>query len=106
MFFEGFVSFQVLEDGVLDPETTVVAIFPSSMHYASPTEVQWHAKAQINVGANFYIVVTFGLNALFRKKNITNDGLYGGDWNSKNARDLIRYTVTKRYNVDSWELGN
>lgn len=47
---------QVLEDGVLDPETTVVAIFPSPMHYAGPTEVQWHAKARINAGANFYIV--------------------------------------------------
>ncbi|OAY77282.1 ATP sulfurylase 1, chloroplastic [Ananas comosus] len=47
---------KVLEEGVLDPETTVVAIFPSPMHYAGPTEVQWHAKARINAGANFYIV--------------------------------------------------
>lgn len=47
---------QVLEDGVLDPATTVVSIFPSPMHYAGPTEVQWHAKARINAGANFYIV--------------------------------------------------
>ncbi|RDY09395.1 ATP sulfurylase 1, chloroplastic, partial [Mucuna pruriens] len=47
---------QVLEEGVLDPETTVVSIFPSPMHYAGPTEVQWHAKARINAGANFYIV--------------------------------------------------
>ncbi|KAF7806917.1 ATP sulfurylase 1, chloroplastic [Senna tora] len=47
---------KVLEDGVLDPETTVVSIFPSPMHYAGPTEVQWHAKARINAGANFYIV--------------------------------------------------
>ncbi|XP_072996842.1 ATP sulfurylase 1, chloroplastic-like [Typha latifolia] len=47
---------KVLEDGVLDPETTVVAIFPSPMHYAGPTEVQWHAKSRINAGANFYIV--------------------------------------------------
>ncbi|KAM7521199.1 hypothetical protein LguiB_020161 [Lonicera macranthoides] len=47
---------KVLSDGVLDPETTVVAIFPSPMHYAGPTEVQWHAKARINAGANFYIV--------------------------------------------------
>ncbi|KAK9179692.1 hypothetical protein WN943_028896 [Citrus x changshan-huyou] len=46
----------VLEDGVLHPETTVVSIFPSPMHYAGPTEVQWHAKARINAGANFYIV--------------------------------------------------
>ncbi|KAJ7954823.1 ATP sulfurylase [Quillaja saponaria] len=47
---------KVLEDGVLDPETTVVSIFPSPMHYAGPTEVQWHAKARINAGADFYIV--------------------------------------------------
>lgn len=33
-----------------------MAIFPSPMHYAGPTEVQWHAKARINAGANFYIV--------------------------------------------------
>jgi len=33
-----------------------VSIFPSPMHYAGPTEVQWHAKARINAGANFYIV--------------------------------------------------
>ena len=26
------------------------------MHYAGPTEVQWHAKARVNAGANFYIV--------------------------------------------------
>lgn len=26
------------------------------MLYAGPTEVQWHAKARINAGANFYIV--------------------------------------------------
>ncbi|CAM8927053.1 unnamed protein product [Rhodiola kirilowii] len=47
---------KVLEDGVLDPETTIVSIFPSPMLYAGPTEVQWHAKARINAGANFYIV--------------------------------------------------
>lgn len=47
---------KVLEQGVLDPETTVVSIFPSPMHYAGPTEVQWHAKSRINAGANFYIV--------------------------------------------------
>uniref|UniRef100_A0A6N2MK38 Sulphate adenylyltransferase catalytic domain-containing protein n=1 Tax=Salix viminalis TaxID=40686 RepID=A0A6N2MK38_SALVM len=45
----------VLEDGVLDPETTVVSIFPSPMHYAGPTEVQCMQKARINAGANSYI---------------------------------------------------
>lgn len=56
VIFKCFNSAQVLEDGVLDPETTIVGIFPSPMHYAGPTEVQWHAKARINAGANFYIV--------------------------------------------------
>ncbi|XP_065072136.1 bifunctional 3'-phosphoadenosine 5'-phosphosulfate synthase 1-like isoform X2 [Rhopilema esculentum] len=46
----------VLEEGVLDPENTVLAIFPSPMMYAGPTEVQWHCKARIAAGATFYIV--------------------------------------------------
>ncbi len=46
----------VMEDGVLDPASTVLAIFPSPMLYAGPTEVQWHAKARTAAGANFYIV--------------------------------------------------
>ena len=46
----------VLEAGVLDPDNTVLAIFPSPMMYAGPTEVQWHAKARMTCGANFYIV--------------------------------------------------
>lgn len=46
----------VLDDGVLDRFSTVLAIFPSPMMYAGPTEVQWHAKARMNAGANFYIV--------------------------------------------------
>ena len=46
----------VLEDRTLDPETTVVTIFPSPMLYGGPTEVQWHAKSRLNAGSNFYIV--------------------------------------------------
>ncbi|XP_071455692.1 bifunctional 3'-phosphoadenosine 5'-phosphosulfate synthase isoform X2 [Hetaerina americana] len=46
----------VLQEGVLPDDFTVLAIFPSPMHYAGPTEVQWHAKARMNAGANFYIV--------------------------------------------------
>ena len=46
----------VLEARVLDPDNTVLAIFPSPMMYAGPTEVQWHAKARMTCGANFYIV--------------------------------------------------
>ncbi|KAK2151396.1 hypothetical protein LSH36_364g00069 [Paralvinella palmiformis] len=46
----------IMEEGVLDPDNTVMAIFPSPMMYAGPTEVQWHAKARMSTGANFYIV--------------------------------------------------
>lgn len=46
----------ILKDRVLDPDSTVVAIFPSPMMYAGPTEVQWHCKSRMNAGANFYIV--------------------------------------------------
>uniref|UniRef100_A0A8C9ZPR7 3'-phosphoadenosine 5'-phosphosulfate synthase 2a n=1 Tax=Sander lucioperca TaxID=283035 RepID=A0A8C9ZPR7_SANLU len=46
----------VLEEGILDPASTIVAIFPSPMMYAGPTEVQWHCRARMVAGANFYIV--------------------------------------------------
>uniref|UniRef100_Q27128 Bifunctional 3'-phosphoadenosine 5'-phosphosulfate synthase n=1 Tax=Urechis caupo TaxID=6431 RepID=PAPSS_URECA len=46
----------ILDEKVLDPDYTVMAIFPSPMMYAGPTEVQWHAKARMSTGANFYIV--------------------------------------------------
>lgn len=46
----------VLDAGVLPREHTILAIFPSPMMYAGPTEVQWHAKSRMNAGASFYIV--------------------------------------------------
>ena len=44
------------QDDRLDRNRTVLAIFPSPMCYAGPTEVQWHAKARMITGAKFYIV--------------------------------------------------
>jgi 3'-phosphoadenosine 5'-phosphosulfate synthase len=47
----------VLDDAKdLDPTSTLMAIFPSPMMYAGPTEVQWHAKARMNAGSEYYIV--------------------------------------------------
>ena len=46
----------VMEEKILDPDETVLAIFPSPMLYAGPTEVQWHCKARMVAGADFYIV--------------------------------------------------
>ncbi|KAL3102296.1 hypothetical protein niasHS_003705 [Heterodera schachtii] len=46
----------VLKENVLDADWTVLAIFPSPMLYAGPTEVQWHARARLACGVNAYIV--------------------------------------------------
>lgn len=51
--------------------------------------------------------ITFGLNALVgRRKAGGGDSLMVGEWNPKNAHDLIRYTASKGYKIDSYELGN
>lgn len=50
--------------------------------------------------------ITFGLNALVgRRKAGGGDSLMVGEWNPKNAHDLIRYTASKGYKIDSYELG-
>ncbi|KAI1726416.1 ATP-sulfurylase domain-containing protein [Ditylenchus destructor] len=46
----------VIEEGVLDASWTELAIFPSPMLYAGPTEVQWHARARLAAGVTAYIV--------------------------------------------------
>lgn len=46
----------VLDAEVLDRDNTILAIFPSPMMYAGPTEVQWHAKSRMIAGATYYIV--------------------------------------------------
>ncbi|KAF6773208.1 hypothetical protein AHF37_07164 [Paragonimus kellicotti] len=45
-----------LEAGILDPKTTLMAIFPSPMLYAGPREVQWHARTRLIAGVQYYIV--------------------------------------------------
>lgn len=51
------------------------------------------------------VVLTFGLNALYGRHQVRR-GVWGGDWDPSNARDFIRYTISKGYHVDSWEFGN
>ncbi|XP_042017225.1 heparanase-like protein 1 isoform X1 [Salvia splendens] len=51
------------------------------------------------------VVLTFGLNALYGRYQLRK-GVCGGDWDPSNAHDFIRYTISKGYNVDSWEFGN
>lgn len=69
----------VLDAGVLNREHTVLAIFPSPMMYAGPTEVQWHAKARMNAGATFYIVGRDPAGMPHPDKSLYPDGdLYDG----------------------------
>ncbi|PPR99140.1 hypothetical protein GOBAR_AA21531 [Gossypium barbadense] len=56
---------------------------------------------------NKRVKVTFGLNALLgRNWSQIEKGLWVGDWKSQNARDFMKYTISKGYKVDSYEFGN
>lgn len=46
----------VLEERVLDPDSTIVAIFPSPMMYAGPTEVMMGAAAEVSPKDTFVIL--------------------------------------------------
>ncbi|XP_062116611.1 heparanase-like protein 1 [Humulus lupulus] len=50
-------------------------------------------------------IVTFGLNAL-HGRHLIYKSTWGGDWDSGNAYDFMKYTVLKGYQIDSWEFGN
>lgn len=45
----------LLDEGTLDPQTTVLAIWPSPMYLAGPTEVVWHAYSRVNCGVTHFI---------------------------------------------------
>ncbi|CAK9825609.1 Bifunctional 3'-phosphoadenosine 5'-phosphosulfate synthase [Anthophora retusa] len=73
----------LLEEGVLHKDT-ILAIFPSPMLYAGPTEVQWHAKTRMMAGANFYIVGRDPAGLPHPDKSKTPDGnLYDGTHGSR-----------------------
>lgn len=50
------------------------------------------------------VIVTFGLNALYGRHKLKGNA-WGGDWDSSNARSLMKYSISKGYQIDSWELG-
>ncbi|KAH7516051.1 heparanase-like protein 1 [Ziziphus jujuba] len=51
--------------------------------------------------------LTFGLNALVGKEHSSTDNaLWVGNWDQRNARDLMEYSISKGYQIDSYELGN
>lgn len=50
-------------------------------------------------------LVTFGVNALYGRYNVRRS-IWAGKWNSTNAYDFVKYTISKGYPVGSWEFGN
>ena len=63
----------VIKAKALDPDSTVLAIWPSPMSYSGPNEVQWHAKSRINAGVTHYIV---GRDPAGMKSTVWKDDLY------------------------------
>lgn len=50
-------------------------------------------------------IITFGVNALYGRYNVRRS-IWAGKWNSTNAYDFVKYTISKGYPVSSWEFGN
>jgi len=71
----------VLKSGMLDPTTTVMAIWPSPMIYAGPTEVEFHAKSRRSSGASFFVVGRdpAGMKASDQALWNPGDDIYDGD---------------------------
>lgn len=45
----------LLDDGTLNPEHTILAVWPSPMYYGGPTEVLWHASSRVGCGITHFI---------------------------------------------------
>jgi len=67
--------------GGLDPETTVMAIWPAPMVYAGPTEVQFHAKSRRSAGASYFVAGRdpAGMKGSMDAMAHPDDDLYDGD---------------------------
>jgi 3'-phosphoadenosine 5'-phosphosulfate synthase len=71
----------ITHPGGLDPETTVMAIWPAPMVYAGPTEVQFHAKSRRSAGASYFVVGRdpAGMKGSPNAVAHPDDDLYNGD---------------------------
>lgn len=76
--------------GGLDPETTVMAIWPAPMVYAGPTEVQFHAKSRRSAGASYFVVGRdpAGMKGSPNALAHADDDLYNGD----HGRYVLQYS--------------
>jgi 3'-phosphoadenosine 5'-phosphosulfate synthase len=45
----------LLDDGTLNKDHTILAVWPSPMYYGGPTEVLWHASSRVNAGISHFI---------------------------------------------------
>lgn len=71
----------VLSEGMLDPATTVMAIWPAPMIYAGPTEVLFHAKSRRNAGATYFVAGRdpAGMKGSSLAQEHPDDDLYDGN---------------------------
>ena len=63
----------LLEDGTLPREHTILAVWPSPMYYAGPTEVLWHCSSRVNAGITHFIT---GRDPAGVKHPVTGGDLY------------------------------
>ncbi len=45
----------LLDDGTLNPDHTILGVWPSPMFYGGPTEVLWHASSRVGAGISHFI---------------------------------------------------
>mmetsp|Transcript_1482 Transcript_1482/g.2435 ORF Transcript_1482/g.2435 Transcript_1482/m.2435 type:complete len:1032 (+) Transcript_1482:189-3284(+) len=71
----------VIKDGMLDADTTVMAIWPAPMIYAGPTEVLFHAKSRRNAGATYFVAGRdpAGMKGSEQAVSHPDDDLYDGN---------------------------
>merc|ERR1740138_1663148 len=76
---------EVMAAGELHPDWTVMAIWPSPMIYAGPTEVLFHAKSRRVGGAHFFTVgrdpagMPYTASPYFSKEDLEGEDLYHSD---------------------------
>ena len=45
----------LFDDGTINPEHAILAVWPSPMYYGGPTEVLWHASSRVGCGISHFI---------------------------------------------------
>ena len=45
----------LFDDGTINPDNAILAVWPSPMFYGGPTEVLWHASSRVGCGITHFI---------------------------------------------------